>query len=70
VIVTRETEMGSVTVTNALGDYKKFGNLLAPTSAKQSMMGLQTVITVTAIEYDTVDSAVFEPPAQIKALIK
>ncbi len=70
IIVTRETEMGTVTVTNALGEYKKFGNLLAATRAKQSMMGLQTVITVTTIEYDTVDSAVFDPPAQIRALIK
>jgi hypothetical protein len=33
-------------------------------------MGLQQVMSLTTVEYDTVDSAVFQPPASIKALIK
>jgi hypothetical protein len=33
-------------------------------------MGLQQVITVSAIEYDDVDLSIFEPPAAVKALVK
>jgi hypothetical protein len=34
------------------------------------MMGMQQVIIIASIEYDTVPPAAFEPPAEIKALIK
>jgi hypothetical protein len=33
-------------------------------------MGAQVVMTITAVEYDKVDPAVFELPAAIKALVK
>jgi hypothetical protein len=69
-IATRETPMGTVTGTSSEGDYKKFGNLLQPTTVKNTMMGVQQLITITTIEYDNVSPSVFEPPAQIKALIK
>ena len=69
-IATRETPMGTVTGTSTEGDYKKFGNLLQPTIVKNTMMGVQQLITITTIEYDNVSPSVFEPPAQIKALIK
>jgi hypothetical protein len=69
-IATRETPMGTVTGTSTESDYKKFGNLLQPTTVKNTMMGVQQLITITSIEYDNVPPSVFEPPAQIKALIK
>jgi hypothetical protein len=69
-IATRETPMGTVTGTSTEGDYKKFGNLLQPTTVKNTMMGVQQLITITTIEYDNVSPSVFEPPAQIQALIK
>ena len=69
-IATRETPMGTVTGTSTEGDYKKFGNLLQPTTVKNTMMGVQQLITITTVEYDNVAPSVFEPPAQIKALIK
>jgi hypothetical protein len=69
-IATRETPMGTVTGTSTESDYKKFGNLLQPTTVKNTMMGVQQLITITSIEYDNVQSSVFDPPAQIKALIK
>ena len=69
-IATRETPMGTVTGTSTEGDYKKFGNLLQPTTVKNTMMEVQQLITITSIEYDNVSPSVFEPPAQIKALIK
>ena len=68
--VTRETAMGAISVTAAMTDYKKFGNALVPTTIKQSMMGMEQIITLSSIEFDTVDPAVFQLPAAIKALIK
>jgi hypothetical protein len=66
----RETPMGKITATQIQTDYKKFGDLLQPSTLKVQAMGVDQVITVTAIEYDKVDAAVFDPPAAIKALIK
>jgi hypothetical protein len=70
VIGTRESQMGPINVTQFQSDYKKYGGLLVPTTMKQSAMGVQHTITLTAVEFDTVDPAVFTPPAPIKALIK
>ncbi len=68
--ITRETTMGAVTATHVLSDYKSFGGLLVPTSMKQSAMGVEQVMKVTSVEFDNVPPSTFEPPAQIKALIK
>jgi hypothetical protein len=67
---TRETPMGTVTATTVETDYKKFGNLLQPTTVKNTVMGMQQVITISNVEYDNVVHSVFEPPAAVKALIK
>ena len=67
---TRETPMGAVPSTQIQSDYKKFGDLLVPTTLKFSTMGVDQVFTFTSVELDKVDPAVFELPAQIKALIK
>lgn len=69
-LLTRETPMGPLTVTQVQSDYKKFGGLLLPTSLKQTAMGAEQVMKITSIEFDNVPPAVFDPPAQIKALIK
>jgi hypothetical protein len=37
---------------------------------KQSAMGVQQILTLTAIEFDSVAPSVFELPAAIKALVK
>lgn len=69
-IATRETPMGTITATSVETDYKKFGDLLLPSTVKNTMMGMQQVITIASVEYDTVPPAAFEPPTEIKALIK
>lgn len=69
-VSSRETPMGVVTGTTTESDYKKFGNLLYSTTLKTTAMGVQQIITLTAVEHDTVAPSVFEPPAAIKALIK
>ena len=69
-ITTRETQMGTVTGTTIETDYKKFGNLLQPTTVRSQVGGLQQVITITSIDYDQVPASIFELPAGIKALLK
>jgi hypothetical protein len=69
-ITTRETHMGTVTGTTVEADYRKFGNLLQPTTIKSQIGLVEQVITITSIEYDTVPASVFEMPPAIKALVK
>lgn len=67
---TRESQMGSVTITQVQSDYKKFGDLLVATTLKQTAMSVDQVLKITSVEFDNVPPSTFEPPAQIKALIK
>ena len=69
-ITTRETQMGTVTGTTVETDYRKFGNLLQPTTVRSQVGGLQQVITITAVDYDNVPASIFELPPGIKALLK
>ena len=67
---TRESPMGTLTMTSTEGDYKKFGNLLHATKVTQKVMGVEQVITLLSLEYDKVEASAFAPPTEIKALIK
>jgi len=58
-IATRDTAMGTLTSTTVESDYKRFGKLMQATMIKQTVMGVQQVITITSIEYDNVDPSVF-----------
>ena len=66
----RTTPMGPMTTISVESEYKKIGKLLVATKMSQKVMGIEQVITLTSIDYDKVDPAVFVPPASIKALIK
>jgi hypothetical protein len=68
--MTRETPMGPMSSIVTLSDYRQFGKLRHPTTQKLSTMGMDQILTVESIEYDTVDPKVFEVPEPIKALIK
>ena len=69
-MTTRETQMGTVSGTTVEADYRKFGNLLQPSTIRSQIGGVQQVITITAVEYDNVPATVFDMPAGIKALLK
>jgi len=69
-INTRETQMGTMTVSTVESGYKKFGALTQATVTTQKVMGVEQRITIDTVEYDKVDPSVFDPPAPIKALIK
>ena len=68
--ITRETPAGSLKVKQTSADYRKFGNLMHPTRATVDVMNIQQLITISSVEYDKVDPAVFELPAAIKGLVK
>jgi hypothetical protein len=68
--VTRESPMGPITMTQVYSEYKSFGGVLTATTMKQTAMGVEQVMKITSIEFDNVPPAAFDPPAQIKALIK
>jgi hypothetical protein len=67
---TRETQMGTVTATTVESEYQKFGNLLQPTKVRSHIGGVDQVITITSIEYDSVPPSTFDLPPGIKALLK
>jgi hypothetical protein len=66
----REGPMGPMNITVSQTDYKKFGDVMVPTTIKQSVSGVSNVITITAMEFDNVPPSTFDIPERIKALIK
>ncbi|HXW06124.1 MAG TPA: hypothetical protein VD833_12885 [Vicinamibacterales bacterium] len=69
-IGTREMQMGAVTGTTIESEYRKFGNTLVATRIRQTAMGVETVMTLTVVEFDTLEESVFHPPPAIQALLK
>lgn len=69
-IVTRESPMGPVKATHVTSDYKQYGGTKIASKITQRLMGTEQIITITAVEFDTVDKAAFVPPPQIQALVK
>lgn len=64
------TPMGEVQAVTVLGEYKPFGPLLLPTVINQKAMGIETVLRITGVTFDTVPPAAFAPPPAIQALLK
>jgi hypothetical protein len=67
---TRATAAGSVPTVNLLRDYKPFGPLLQATTLVQRALGFEQVVTITSCEYTAQPEGTFDPPAEIKALLK
>ena len=66
---TRDTQMGPMTATTIMSNYKDFGGLQMPSTITTRTMGQEIVMSVTSVEWDTVDPAAFELPAEIKVLV-
>ena len=64
----QESPLGPLTATTLVTDYTQFGDLFMPSRISQKAMGIETVMTIEQMEYDKVDPAVFELPADVKAL--
>jgi hypothetical protein len=69
-IHTRETVMGTMTISTVESGYKKFGNMTQATTMTQQVMGVEQRITLLTLEFDKVAPSALEPPAPVKALIK
>jgi len=67
---TRETFTGVVNMTQIEGSYTKVGTLLQAMQVTQQVMGIEQKITLLTVEYDQVPASAFDPPAEVKALIK
>jgi hypothetical protein len=69
-IHTRETMMGTITMSTVESGYKTFGKMITATTIVQQIMGVEQRLTLLIIEYDNVPASALEPPAPVKALIK
>jgi hypothetical protein len=65
----RAMPQGIVPTTNITRNYRKFGALMQATTFIQRALGLEQVVTIASCEYDTVTSATFDPPAEVRALV-
>lgn len=68
-IATQESPLGPVTTMTTITDYKQFGGVLMASRLVQKMAGVETVVTLHEVEFDTVDAAVFELPPEVKTLL-
>jgi hypothetical protein len=65
----RATPQGVLPLTHIFRDHKKFGSVLQASTMVERAAGIETVLTLTSVEYDVVPDDAFAIPAQIKALI-
>ena len=66
---TMPTPMGDMPGTIVTGEYKDFGGIQLPVKTTITIMGMDRVITVKDVEYDTVEDTVFEIPQEIRNLV-
>jgi hypothetical protein len=68
---TQESSLGAITATSVNEENKKFGDLLLPSRVTQKMAGagLSQTMVVESVEFDNVPDSMFEPPAEIRALL-
>jgi hypothetical protein len=69
-VTSRETPMGTMTATVTVKEYRKFGNLLQAATILQKVGPMDQIIKIDTFEYDAVPASVFDPPLEIKALLK
>ncbi|MBX3133595.1 MAG: hypothetical protein KF689_09455 [Gemmatimonadaceae bacterium] len=65
---TQESPMGSVEVEAKLSDYRNVGGFMIAHRTESSMMGMRMVMVTTSVEFGPQPAALFELPAEIKAL--
>ncbi|HSJ14438.1 MAG TPA: hypothetical protein VK939_08480 [Longimicrobiales bacterium] len=63
-----ESEMGTVEATSLVQEYREFDGITVPTKTVIQIMGMEQVLTITAIEFVAPPATTFELPADIRAL--
>lgn len=69
-VMSQESPLGQMVVTNILAEYKKYNDVLFPTKVTQKMGPIEQTMTMASHELNQVDDSAFELPEQIKALVK
>jgi hypothetical protein len=69
-VSTQDTQMGPMTISQSVSDYKKFGALMMPTKVEQQMGPQKMVMTIKEVILNGAPETAFEVPAQVKPLIK
>jgi len=68
---TEESEMGTVSAVSLNKDYRMVDGVLTPFQLIQKVAGQNMIITMTEIKNNVdIPASVFEPPAEVKALIQ
>lgn len=68
--MTTLTQMGKIPVVMSMQKYQDFGGVKMPSKVVTSMMMQSQEITNDKVEWNQVDAAIFELPAEIKALLE
>jgi hypothetical protein len=69
-IGTQQSPMGSVEVLTLMEDYREFEGFRMPTRMTMQIMGLDQVITLREVSFDSVPDSAFELPAEVRGLIR
>lgn len=64
-----QTAMGPVEATTLFSEYRDFAGVKMPTRTVTSVAGQEMVVTIKEVTPNVVDPAVFELPADVKALV-
>lgn len=65
-----EGPQGAMEIVAVLADYQRFGSLLLPTTRLQRTSMLETVLRISAVEFDRADAAATRPPESIRAQVR
>jgi len=69
--MTVKSAMGEVAVESIADDYRKEGDLLVPHKLTNRAAGQEFTITIDSVKYNVdIPATTFEPPAEVKALLK
>jgi hypothetical protein len=66
----QQSSMGEVDAVQLYDDYKQFGGVTMPTRMTVQVLGNEQIVTVREVTFDDVPDSAFEPPAEVKALIR
>lgn len=69
-VAVTDSEMGEITVTTTINEYKDFGGVKMPSKSTQKMGAMAMTMSTNSADFNDVDMSVFEYPKAIKALIE
>lgn len=64
-----ESPVGLIQVATTFSDYREFGGVLFATRTVLTMMGAEQVLTISAVEFDDVDTSMIGLPPEIRSLV-